>query len=410
MDDVARWLASPVSRRRALKLGGGVFAGMAIAPLRPRAAFAPPGYFTCAPATNSCREWICETGRTCCPRPHDPNIQTVCPSGDCCDPCNPASSQCGSDGYCHPGAVAAADSCCPGGVVCGNDCCRKGQQCLSPPAVANGPLCYACPDSITNLAQCPNRVQSGNPSQNGCGPEGTTPAITNFLNRFGEANFKPACNAHDTCYGDCRRSQESCDAEFRDRLKSICIATYPDNFDERGQCIGRSKDYYLAVRTRGRDAYEKAQRENCQCCPDSPLDKSELPSAPPSPQPTAPGTLVPQGNRVKVPVTCSGSTACEGTLGLSAIAGSGGRTASSSTTVAAVRRRRMIPLGTATFSIPAGQTAHIKVPLSREGRRLLRERKRLTVLVTAQAQLANGKRVDTGLDSFVLRTGGHSRR
>ena len=59
-------------------------------------------------------------------------------------------------------------------------------------------------------------------------------------------------------------------------------------------------------------------------------------------------------------------------------------------------------LGKREFSIPPGRTARVKVPLSRKGRRRLRERKRLTVLATVQTQLGNGKRVETGLDSFVL--------
>ncbi len=81
--------------------------------LRPRSAFARSGHVVCSPANNLCFEYSCPAGTTCCPRPHDPNIHTICPSGDCCNPCNPASSTCGSDGYCYPGPVAAH---------CGADC------------------------------------------------------------------------------------------------------------------------------------------------------------------------------------------------------------------------------------------------------------------------------------------------
>jgi hypothetical protein len=59
-------------------------------------------------------------------------------------------------------------------------------------------------------------------------------------------------------------------------------------------------------------------------------------------------------------------------------------------------------LGKRAFSIPPGRTARVKVPLSRKGRRHLRKHKRLTVLATVRTQRGNGKRVEAGLDTFVL--------
>ena len=113
IDNLARWLASPVSRRRALRLGAGAVAGMVLGSRRPRAAFAQSGGPICAQETKFCRGWGCDgpserhpLGWTCCYLPPDPNIHTQCPTGGCCDPCNPDASQCDGSGHCVPGPVA----------------------------------------------------------------------------------------------------------------------------------------------------------------------------------------------------------------------------------------------------------------------------------------------------------------
>jgi hypothetical protein len=331
-------------------------------------AFAQGGVTVCSPETKDCFQWTCPAGTTCCPRPHDPNIHTICPSGDCCNPCSPTSSQCQPDGYCGPGPVA-------------KDC--------------------ACPEEITDLARCPDRVQREPPTVNGCGGEGVPPAIIRFLNRFKDANFEPACNAHDKCYGTCRNTQKSCDDRFLDDLQAICQATYGrDDWEHRSVCLSQSRGvYYRAVRAVGRTFYEPAQRKFCRCCPDS---SQERPLEPSSPRPTPPETLSPQDQDVKVRVSCLGATPCAGTLGLSTVVGAGGGARGSGTTAAGVRPRRKMLLGQRAFSIAPGRSARVRVPLSRKGRRLLRKRKRLTVLATTRIQLGNGERVETGLDTFVL--------
>jgi hypothetical protein len=135
VDDVARWLASPVSRRRALRLGTGAFAAMAIVPLRPRTARAQGGYIVCSPENQFCFAFTCPVGTTCCPIPDNHLHKHYCPSGGCCDPCNPNSSQCGSDGHCGPGPVAAhcnacAADCKPGETECDGKCCNCNQDCV----------------------------------------------------------------------------------------------------------------------------------------------------------------------------------------------------------------------------------------------------------------------------------------
>ena len=135
MDDLARWVASPVSRRRSLKLGAGAFAGMAIGSLLPRTAFAPPTAFAqggsgnCIGPGQNCFAITCKwPASTCC---HAPNLLHK-PENDCgvycCNPCNPTSSQCGPDGHCVAGPVAENCPCSGynGDEVCGNGCCRGG--------------------------------------------------------------------------------------------------------------------------------------------------------------------------------------------------------------------------------------------------------------------------------------------
>jgi hypothetical protein len=131
VDEIARWVASPVSRRRALKLSAGAFAGSTIIPLLPRSASAQSGYITCSPETKDCFAYTCPTGTTCCPIPDNHLHKVYCPTGGCCDPCSPNSSQCDGNGRCVAGPVAKNCPCTPasGGVVCGNDCCRDGQVC-----------------------------------------------------------------------------------------------------------------------------------------------------------------------------------------------------------------------------------------------------------------------------------------
>ena len=412
LERIARVAATPISRRRAL----GVFGGALITAVLPTSVVTPAraqgGCTACGVPHGAgcvgnykCGQGALENQPVCCEWPGyfgrvENRLGGTCaqaggkgetpPGGAmcCCDP----GWKCGS----NPG-VAACE--CP--KPCGNDCCRDDQQCLSAEDFDGGPICMRCPEVITDLKQCPNRVQRSEPNANGCGGEGIPAVVVRFLNNFGEANFKPACAAHDVCYGTCRSDKADCDTRFHEDLKAICKATYSGH--DRDRCLSRSDDYYTAVDTIGKRFYEQAQRDFCQCCPDGPRDVGDFPSPPPNPRPTAPDTLSPQDQDLDVRVSCSGPTPCEGTLALSTVAGSGGGARGAGTAAAAGRRTRMLLLGRNTFSIPAGRTARVSVPLSRKGRRLLRKRKRLTVLATTRIQLANGKRVDTGVDSFVLK-------
>lgn len=94
---------------------------MVILSQRPRTAFAQSADIICSPETDQCREFVCPgisdrlpMGTICCKLPPDPNLHTYCPSGGCCNPCDPDASQCDGGGHCVPGPVAEGCAKCRG--------------------------------------------------------------------------------------------------------------------------------------------------------------------------------------------------------------------------------------------------------------------------------------------------------
>ena len=61
---------------------------------------------------------------------------------------------------------------------------------------------------ITNLDDCPGRVQIKEATVNGCGQQGDPRNIV-IPQRFGPVPFFPSCNVHDVCYGTCRNDKGS---------------------------------------------------------------------------------------------------------------------------------------------------------------------------------------------------------
>jgi thiol-disulfide isomerase/thioredoxin/uncharacterized membrane protein YphA (DoxX/SURF4 family) len=385
----ARAQGGPVTPGGPCQASEGKAGKWCVGPGDPPDAICLPSEAVCCPPTVP-RRGIggCRPGERCCHFPDGRPACCGCPEGR---------TPCGQ----NPGAPAGVPrSCC----LPTETCCGSGQDVR----------CCPCPDTITNLDDCPNRVQRSPPTANGCGGADTSDFIRDFLDRFKEADFRPACNAHDICYGTCNRTQKQCDDEILRALESICRATFADvggsegpfmtDRDRRRICLNQAGKYHAVVRGEaGRKRYERAQRESCQCCPDPPDGRGgEGASPPPLPKPETPRSLTPQGNGLRVPVDCPGPADCAGNLRLSIVAAPQGSRRSGAT-AAARRRRRKVRLGQRAFQIRAGQRAEVNVRLSRKGRRLLKEQGRLTVLATARARLGDSRYVDTGLDSFVLR-------
>jgi hypothetical protein len=161
LDDVARQLSQPLSRKRALRLLGMAALAVTVPGLRPKAARATPADCvgdcsgrqgstgtlcqhdlpTCTPHT------CCSSDTTCCAGPAS---ATCCDPGCTCAPdgrgfmscqncprCIRGFTECGT-GCCPTGRACAAGSgssylCCnEGQIACGRTCCDDGLKCVNP--------------------------------------------------------------------------------------------------------------------------------------------------------------------------------------------------------------------------------------------------------------------------------------
>ena len=68
-----------------------------------------------------------------------------------------------------------------------------------------------------------------------------------------KANFTPACNKHDVCYGTCKKDKDACDKAFCTDLLKACKKTWPDAEDsKRRGCEARADFYCVRGHRRGR--------------------------------------------------------------------------------------------------------------------------------------------------------------
>ena len=205
-------------------------------------------------------------------------------------------------GCCQPSPLAnfAVSYCCPTGAVCcpGPEptqphCCGANQTCqlffyrgnltnaVCVPAIC-GPLSVpfdgrlqCCGASgapvakapIANLADCPDRISKPGftVTTNGCG---TTdhPLASNW----GKADFTPACNDHDRCYGSCPNAKQDCDDKLLSDMDAICVNRFSraTDFGDRWGCRTAARKFGALVLATGvaSKAYDDAQKEGCQCC------------------------------------------------------------------------------------------------------------------------------------------------
>lgn len=166
LDDLARRLAQPVSRRRALRLVGAAALAATVPGLRPgRARATPPECaavcrdsglsIKCQANLSTCTPFVCCGGSepVCCAGPAS---ATCCKPGcsckddgrgfkSCqdCPRCDPGWTECGKSGCCAPGKTCAGSSslCCDEGrAPCGTRCCDPLDRCANK---AKG-LCERC--------------------------------------------------------------------------------------------------------------------------------------------------------------------------------------------------------------------------------------------------------------------------
>jgi RHS repeat-associated protein len=131
-------------------------------------------------------------------------------------------------------------------------------------------LCGTCPSGkkirqLQGGGKCTHEFrtdkQKGIPKANGCGAEGGQ----GFPGVVLGADFNPACNTHDKCYGTCGVDRKHCDTQFKDMLYAACNSSYNPQ-----TCRYVANRYYNGVRVGGNGPYEAAQDEHCQwegCCP-----------------------------------------------------------------------------------------------------------------------------------------------
>jgi RHS repeat-associated protein len=99
------------------------------------------------------------------------------------------------------------------------------------------------------------------PSSNGCGSGFLSRQLTK-ASSFRD-DFTECCNAHDRCYDTCGASRTKCDVDMMLCARQKCISKYTGK--KRAKCIRDAGLFHQAVRTRGRDAYCKAQKKACVC-------------------------------------------------------------------------------------------------------------------------------------------------
>lgn len=161
LDHLARRLAEPIGRRRAMAIFGGTMAALMLPPLRPRVVRGQGGAtdaVICQYESDLCRYVECTGGDQCCGAP--PQGESGCRSFHCCNPCDPGANKCQGDGTCGPGEIDNA-ACCrkQGGVPCGKGgCCFKPargtvvcgrQQALCCEDVPPPAFCSACSNNAT---------------------------------------------------------------------------------------------------------------------------------------------------------------------------------------------------------------------------------------------------------------------
>ncbi|QWF84933.1 phospholipase A2 [Amycolatopsis sp. CA-230715] len=80
---------------------------------------------------------------------------------------------------------------------------------------------------------------------------------TRVPDSFGWANFRPACDKHDKCYGkSSHTSRKNCDRALLGNLRKACAKAYSSWNPLRYNCFDVSNVYYVGVRNFGRSHYQ----------------------------------------------------------------------------------------------------------------------------------------------------------
>ena len=113
--------------------------------------------------------------------------------------------------------------------------------------------------SVRQTSSSRRRVPDALLPSGACGSGWNEPFVPD---RFGDADFGSACQAHDSCYETCGREKSDCDSRFLGDLRDSCRSGYSGWWQGPGReaCFVVAETYALAVQRLAGDAYRAAQR------------------------------------------------------------------------------------------------------------------------------------------------------
>jgi hypothetical protein len=109
------------------------------------------------------------------------------------------------------------------------------------------------------------------PSFNGCGADGDGWFATTVRKTldFVPKSWTKCCNAHDVCYGTCKKAKHDCDNEMLScmtgQVRLFSLKSNLSNDEEKCVKYKLDKVFYQAVNQLGCSAYQSAQKEACEC-------------------------------------------------------------------------------------------------------------------------------------------------
>ena len=88
-----------------------------------------------------------------------------------------------------------------------------------------------------------------------CGPSSRNGPFARLIpQEYHGADFRPACRAHDACYGCPGSDKEACDRQFLADLVCAC-----QNSENPRRCEAWARRMYLATRVAGKRSFIRAQ-------------------------------------------------------------------------------------------------------------------------------------------------------
>ncbi len=111
------------------------------------------------------------------------------------------------------------------------------------------------------------------PKPDGCSvPKGAVPPKGTKDDPTGKCSFAKACNNHDLCYSNCRRTRTDCDEKWGREMRAACDACFAGGLGDKtrrdfllSECRAWADRYKWAVEQWGEKAYETRQKKNCEC-------------------------------------------------------------------------------------------------------------------------------------------------